>query len=73
MKSLVLTIVLAILTISAAGCVVVGGHLRGRAHHAVVLSCPPPCVIIRPVHGPPHRADHHMGGHYHPKSGRIHR
>jgi len=71
MKTLIVTIILVILTISTTGCTFVREYHRGHARHDVIVTHPRH-LPIGP--GRPHRpyARHHMERRPHPRFRRMH-
>ena len=73
MKRLIVTIIVAILTMSVSGCSFVKEYYRGHAHHEVIVTAPPRHLPPRPVHrSRPYARRHHERRH-HPGFRRWHR
>jgi hypothetical protein len=71
MKRLIVTIIVAIMTISLSGCTFVREYRRGRPHHEVIVTRPVhPPVIHRPRHRP--YARQHVERRHPPEPGRWH-
>jgi hypothetical protein len=71
MKPLIVTIILAILTISTTGCTFVREYHRGHARHEVIVT-QPRHLPIGPGHPHRHYAWHHMERRPNPRFRRMH-
>ncbi|MBN1805360.1 MAG: hypothetical protein JW837_08930 [Sedimentisphaerales bacterium] len=63
MKTLIVTIITAILTLSLTGCTFVREYHRGYAHDEVIVTRPWHPPVGYPRHAPPHFPGRHHPGH----------